>query len=89
MKMSLDQTEIEEAIEVYIETKYFKLDGKHLEIEFLSGRSPPTVTADINIVNDATTAIPPDDPVSKETVTDAKETTKPFTDDQQKLPFSN
>lgn len=80
MKISLEQIEIEKAISHYIDTKYFKLAGKHLEIEFLSGRNPPTVTANIDIVDDAVETA---DPIKPDTAEDT-----PFSDEQQNLPFS-
>ena len=83
MKMILEEMEVEQAITHYINTKYFTLKGKHLEIDFQVGRNPQNVTANLNIVDDAATTTPPEVPAT-ETAEDT-----PFNDEQSKLPFSD
>jgi len=76
MKLTLEQFEIEKAISHYIDTKFFALKGKHLAIEFVSGRSPPTVTAFVDILEND--------------ILSDKEEPKPekdFKTEQQEIPF--
>lgn len=96
MKMILEQFELEEAIAVYIEHKYFTLKGKHLEIEFMSGRSPPSVSANLNIVDDnpgvnaKTLAVPniaKAVPIDDSPFLSDVEAPVPFSDKQADLPF--
>jgi len=87
MKMILEEVEVEEAITHYINTKYFTLQGKHLEIDFQVGRNPQNVTANLDIVDDV--AEVPDDSVTPKTDASAAEKEKPFSDDQKTLPFSS
>jgi hypothetical protein len=87
MKMILEEVEVELAITHYINTKYFTLEGKHLEIEFQVGRNPQVVTAHLNIVDD--TVETPDAISDEERESGEKEKVKPFSDDQKTLPFSS
>ena len=82
MKLNLEQHEIERAISQYVTSKV-KLDpSQHLEIEFTSGRNPPTVSASVDIIdNDILEG-------SDATDGDTSDTDKkPFSDDQQEIPF--
>ena len=83
--MILEQVEIEQAISHYIDTKYFTLQGKHLEIEFMAGRNPPTVTANLDIVDDAVTGEPPK--AKAVTTDDAKDALAPSDKADDDLPF--
>jgi hypothetical protein len=92
MEVKLVQHEIEKAVRLYLaHEEGMKLEGRKLEIEFTAGRNPPTVTADIKIVKDATDT--PDAVKVKEEIVDdlMKESgdgaAAPFSDEQSKLPF--
>ena len=82
MKIHLEQAEIEIALERYVRSKV-KLNNQSLVIEFTAGRNPPTISADIDIVDstdevgDMAEEAPPEDEG------------KPFSDEQQEIPFGN
>ena len=83
MKLHLEEAEIRTAITLYVTSKVKLEDSQHLEIEFASGRNPPTVSASVDILDNGETSAkadpaPGDDSAEK----------KPFSDEQQKLPFS-
>jgi hypothetical protein len=87
MEVKLAQHEIERAVRLYLTTEEgIKLEGRKLEIEFQSGRNPPSVTADIKI-SKAETLDDADATVMKEEEEAEPTTIKPFSDEQQNLPF--
>jgi hypothetical protein len=87
MKMILEEVEVELAITHYINTKYFTLQGKHLEIDFQVGRNPQVVTAHLDIVDDNVDEKA--DVISdEERESGSAEKIQPSSETQQKLPFS-
>lgn len=88
MEVKLAQHEIEKAVRLYLtKEEGIKLEGRKLEIQFTAGRNPPTVSADIKISkaespNDADGVIVKEEGEEPEAVS-----TKPFSDEQQNLPF--
>jgi hypothetical protein len=49
VKLHLDQPDIEEAVEAYVRSRFKIESNDPLVIEFSSGRSPPSVYADIDL----------------------------------------
>lgn len=52
MQITLKQSEIESALKFYIESQGIKLDGKVIEITFISGRKNNGLSAEVSIEND-------------------------------------
>ena len=90
MEVKLFQPEIERAVRLYlVHEEGMKLDGRKLEIEFTAGRNPPTVSAEIKIVKDASNTADvvtmKDEPESD--IDNDNDPEPPFSDEQTKLPF--
>ena len=81
MKLYLEEIELKKAITLYVTGKVKLEASQHLEIEFTSGRNPPTVSASVDIL---------DDGEKTDIVTPKNDTEEnsPFSDEQQTLPFS-
>ena len=84
MNLNLEESEIKEALKRYVKSKVTLEPGQHLEIEFTSGRNPPTVSARVDIVDD-TSETPSD--IEDEVLPNTDDDTTPFSDEQTKLPF--
>ena len=92
MEVKLVQHEIEKAVRLYlVHEEGMKLEGRKLEIEFTAGRNPPTVSADIKILKDETglslDAVTMKDEDVSNFANPADTDSKPFSDEQTKLPF--